>query len=234
MPQKPTTAAKAPGLSFVIVTLDNHLASAADRARHIAIDIGVEGLGQALATRLDAVFVSQAFSRLVIDCNRDPASSEAIPEDVDGTRVPGNIALSAAERAERIAEVHEAYHRAIAAEIGERTARGQPTVLIALHSFTPVLGGAARPWHVGVLHEGGDERFAFALLEALAQDPALIVGDNEPYHLDATDHSVPRHAFAAGLRYAEIEVRQDLITDAAGQQRWADILAAALERSLRG
>jgi predicted N-formylglutamate amidohydrolase len=206
----------------------------ADLSRHIAIDIGVAALGEALAARLDAVFLAQHYSRLVIDCNRDPASPGAVPERVDGTDVPGNIGLSAADRAARIDAIHAPYHTVIAAEIAARAASGQHTIVVALHSFTPVLAGAARPWDVGVLHEGGDETFSVRLLEALMCEPGLTVGDNAPYHMDETDYSVPRHAFPNGLGYAEIEVRQDLIADTAGQQHWAELLFAALGRCLEG
>ncbi len=205
-----------------------------DLARHIAIDIGVAGLGEALSERLDAVFVSQAYSRLVIDCNRDPASADAIPEISDGSRVPGNLALGAADREARIHAIHAPYHRRIAAEIAARTARGQDTVFVALHSFTPVMGGVRRRWDVGVLHEGGAEAFALRLLAALAREPGLTVGDNQPYHMDETDHSVPRHAFPAGLPYAEIEVRQDLIATPEGQRHWAELLFAALDHARNG
>jgi predicted N-formylglutamate amidohydrolase len=205
-----------------------------DLARHIAIDIGIAGLGEALSERLDAVFLAQAYSRLVIDCNRDPASADAMPEVSDGTTVPGNRALSSADREARIAAIHDPYQQRIAAEIAERAARGQETVLIALHSFTPVMSGVRRKWDVGVLHEGGDESFARRLLAALAREPGLTVGDNQPYHMDQTDHSVPRHAFPNHLRYAEIEIRQDLIADPAGQHHWAELLFAALDRAQHG
>jgi predicted N-formylglutamate amidohydrolase len=205
-----------------------------DLARHIAIDIGVAGLGEALSERLDAVFLAQVYSRLVIDCNRDPASADAMPEVSDGTTVPGNRALRPADREARIAEIHEPYQRRIADEIETRAARGQETVLVALHSFTPVLGGKKRPWDIGVLHDGGDESFARRLLAALAREPGLTVGDNQPYHMDETDHTVPRHAFPNRLRYAEIEIRQDLIADSAGQHHWAELLFAALDRAQHG
>ena len=199
-----------------------------DLARHIAWDIGIDELGKALAERLDAAFIAQRYSRLVIDCNRDPASPEAIPTDVDGTQVPGNSALIEAARRARIDSIHEPYHRAIAGEIAARLERGQETIFVALHSFTPALGGVRRPWDVGVLHGGGSAAFALRLLETLGRDHTLTVGNNEPYRLDATDHSVPRHAFTAALPYAEIEIRQDLLAKAAGPESWADLLATAL------
>ena len=199
-----------------------------ERARHIAVDIGIEGLGRSLAARLDAPFLFQRYSRLVVDCNRDPGSPEAIPMVSDGTVIPGNQGLGAAERACRIGAIQRPYQDRIAAEIAARGSR----VLIALHSFTPVLAGAVRPWHVGVLYGEGDTRFARALLGVLGEGQGRAVGDNAPYRMDATDYTIPRHAFAAGLPYAEIEVRQDLIADATGQEAWADILADALVSAL--
>jgi predicted N-formylglutamate amidohydrolase len=202
---------------------------AADRGRHIAVDRGVAALGTALACRLDAPFVHQCYSRLVIDCNRAPDSAEAMPEVADGTVVSGNSGLTAAARALRIAEVHAPYHAAISGRIA---AARRPPVFVALHSFTPVLAGRHRPWHVGVLHGGGAEAYALRLLAALRRQPDWVVGDNAPYRFDATDYSVPCHAFPAGLSYAEIEVRQDLLATAAGVAMVADLLAAGLVAAL--
>ncbi len=205
--------------------------AAADLARHIAFDIGVRGLGEALAARLGATFVHQRYSRLVIDCNRAPHAADAIPERSDGTDIPGNVALGLDERAARIAAIHLPYQAAIAAEIARRS---PPPTLVSLHSFTPVMTGRPRPWQIGILHDGGDARFARAMLDVLTARGDLVVGDNEPYRMDLIDYTVPLHAYPARLRYAEIEVRQDLIADAAGQQRWAaivgDTLLAAQER----
>ncbi|HEX7782416.1 MAG TPA: N-formylglutamate amidohydrolase [Sphingobium sp.] len=202
--------------------------SPADMARHIACDIGVLGLGEALARMLGAPFIHQIYSRLVIDCNRDPGSPDAIPGQSDGTIIPANTGLTPDEAAIRIAAIHRPYQEAIAQEIAGRKA----TVLVSLHSFTPVMNGFARPWQIGVLHGGGNERFAIAMLAMLQARGDLNVGDNEPYRMDGTDYTVPRHAFAAGLPYVEIEVRQDLIADAAGQQAWAAILAETLTATL--
>jgi predicted N-formylglutamate amidohydrolase len=200
-----------------------------DRERHIAWDIGVRGLGELLATTLNAPFLHQHYSRLVIDCNRDPASAEAIPEISDGSPVPGNASLTEEARTKRIAAIHEPYHQRIAAELDNRSRFNRPTILVALHSFTPLMAQIERPWHVGVLHSGGNTRFATALLKRLFAEPDLIVGDNEPYQMDDTDHTIPRHAFANSLRYVELEIRQDLIAKTAGQHEWNTRLSAALE-----
>ena len=108
-----------------------------DLERHIALDIGVAGLGRELSQRLGAPFVSQVYSRLVVDCNRDPGSAEAIPAISDGTEVAPNRDLAPAERAERIAAIHAPYHDAIGHLLDARAAAGLRSVLVALHSFTP-------------------------------------------------------------------------------------------------
>jgi predicted N-formylglutamate amidohydrolase len=204
----------------------------ADRTRHIAWDIGVRALGEALAPLLDAVFLYQPYSRLVIDCNRDPASPEAVPAASDGTPVPGNAGLDGAARAARVAEIHAPYQQAIATEIARRDARGQATLLVSLHSFTATLaGGRPRPWDIGILHDGHEEAFALRLLRVLEARGDLIAGDNEPYRMDATDYTVPRHAFPA-RPYVELEVAQRRLGDAASAGWWAGVLAAALTAAL--
>lgn len=203
--------------------------SAADRSRHIALDIGSDALGRSLARRLDARFVRQRYSRLVIDCNRAPERSDAIPAESDRTAIAGNAALRPGERASRVAAIHAPYHAAIAAELG----RDAATILVALHSFTPVWQGAPRPWHVGVLHGGGADHFARRVLTLLvAELGAERVGDNVPYRLDYTDYTVPRHAIAAGRPYVELEVRQDLLATPAGISTWSRRLARVLRQAL--
>ncbi len=206
--------------------------SEADRARHIAWDIGVGALGEALAARLDAVFVRQTFSRLVIDCNRDPQAADAVPEASDGTAIPGNAGLSEAARAARVAAIHAPYQQAITSEIARRAEEGLETILVSLHSFTAALAGqGARPWHIGVLHDGRNDGFARRLLAGLMGAPGLIVGDNEPYRMDATDHTVPRHAFPA-LAYVELEVAQWRLGTAAEIDGWSERLAPLLEKAV--
>ncbi|WP_207801743.1 N-formylglutamate amidohydrolase [Phenylobacterium hankyongense] len=207
--------------------------SAAAMDRHIAWDIGVEGLGLALAEALGACFLRQRFSRLVIDCNRAPDRPDAIPAVSDGTAIPGNAALTPAERLARRAEVFEPYHARIAQELDARAAHGLPTVVVALHSFTPVMDGFARPWRFGVLH-AEDSAFSRAVLAQLrAEAGAEVVGDNQPYRMDATDYTVPHHARPRGLDYLELEVRQDIIAGPEGQRQVADLLARLLPAALR-
>jgi predicted N-formylglutamate amidohydrolase len=212
--------------------LDDLGLPAAELTRHIGWDIGVAALGARLAETLDACFIAQRFSRLVIDCNRDPARPDAICKVSDGTRVPGNAHLSAADRQARIAAVFAPYHHRIEAEISARLARGHPTLLVALHSFTPEMDAARRPWRYGVLHLGASPFSAAVLARLRARLGPDLVGDNAPYRMDDTDYTVPRHAVARGLDYVELEVRQDLIAEPAGIQAAADLLVPTLSEAL--
>jgi predicted N-formylglutamate amidohydrolase len=202
--------------------------TAAELERHIAWDIGVARLGAHLARELGACFVAQRYSRLVIDCNRDPERADAVCEVSDGTSIPGNLRLSAAGRRQRVEQVFAPYQARIAEELDARAAAGLGTILVALHSFTPVMAGFARPWRYGVLHLGGSAACEAALAALRARvDPALV-GDNEPYTMDGTDFTIPHHALPRGLDYIELEVRQDLIGDEAGAAREAALVAEVL------
>jgi len=205
--------------------------------RHIAWDIGIAGVADTLSKQLDAHLMVQRYSRLVIDCNRPPHVASSIPRISDATTIPGNEGLSSAAAAIRRREIFDPYHRRIGEVIGERLRDRRSTVLIALHSFTPVYAGIARPWHIGTLYHR-DARLPPLLLKLLRAEPDLVVGDNEPYAVsDETDYTIPVHGEARGLINTGIEIRQDLISDQAGQQQWAERLARILgeiEPMLRG
>ncbi|NYF21173.1 putative N-formylglutamate amidohydrolase [Xanthomonas sp. JAI131] len=198
--------------------------------RHIGWDIGIAGVTADLAQVLDAFAIVQTYSRLVIDCNRPLSAPGSIAEVSDGTVVPGNQGLDAAARAARVSAIFTPYHARIAAELDRRRDAGLTTILIAMHSFTPAMAGESRPWHAGVLYQR-DARFAQALLAELRAEPGLVVGDNQPYSVsDATDYAIPVHAEARGLAHVELEIRQDLIADRAGQRQWAQRLLSMLNR----
>lgn len=200
-------------------------------ARHIAWDIGVTSVSRFLADALDATVVQQNYSRLVIDCNRPPGTEASIPEISERTPIPGNVALSAEWKAARVNEVFNPYHDRIDSEISRRRQAGKPTVLIAMHSFTPVFMECARPWHVGILYNR-DRRFADVLLALMKCEEGLVVGDNEPYSVsDLTDYTIPVHGEGRGLPHAEIEIRQDLIDDAGGQRAWGARFATWLQQA---
>ena len=196
--------------------------------RHIAWDIGIGAVGRELSRRLDAAVILQTYSRLVIDCNRDPNVPSSIPEISELTEIPGNRGLGEAARSARADAIFHPYHNAIASALDRRAAAGRTSALAALHSFTPVFKGVSRPWHVAVLFNR-DPRLAHALAELLRAEGGLIVGENEPYRVtDLTDYTVPVHGERRGLPHVEIEIRQDLITELAGQMEWAQRLARLL------
>mgnify|MGYP000859485843 FL=1 len=198
--------------------------------RHIGWDIGVAGLAEALATRLDAIAIAQTYSRLVIDCNRPLAAPDAIPSESDGTPIPGNQGISEDDRRARVDAIFAPYHQRIAQELDRRD-HADP-ILISLHSFTPVFQEHVRPWHVGVLYQR-DARLAHALRDALSGEHGLVVGDNEPYSVsDATDYAIPVYGERRGLLHVELEVRQDLVQHGEGQHVWAERLARLLEPSV--
>lgn len=201
--------------------------------RHIAWDIGALAVTRGLSTALDAPFIAQRYSRLVIDCNRDPATAGAIPEISDGTVIPGNQGLSDAARQARIDAVHAPYHAAIAAELDRRHDRRAPTVLVFVHSFTPRMAGSDRPWRFGVVREP-DSRFSRRVLERLQAIGGFEVGDNLPYAMDGVDYSAPTHAFARGFDYLELEMRQDTVADEVGQAATVDLLSGVLRQALGG
>jgi predicted N-formylglutamate amidohydrolase len=201
-----------------------------ERLRHIAWDIGALAVAQRLSERFDACLVAQGYSRLVIDCNRPLGTPQSIALTSERTRIVGNEGISAAEAQRRAEEIFTPYHATIVAELEARLARRQPTVLVSVHSFTPTYLDVARSWHTGVLYKR-DTRLAHLLLAELRARHELVVGDNEPYAVsDETDYAIPIHGEQRGIPHVGIEIRQDLITEADGQARWADILGAALEK----
>jgi len=196
--------------------------------RHIAWDIGIAGVTERLAQALDAVAVLQRYSRLVIDCNRDPSSPTSIPEISEHTPIPGNTGLSPEQRQARVDAVFRPYHARIAALLDARAAEHRRSVLVAMHSFTPVFKGESRCMQVGVLYHR-DAKLANIMLDLLRAEGDLAVGDNAPYAItDASDYAVPVHGEARGLPHVELEIRQDLIASADGQAAWAARLARLL------
>jgi predicted N-formylglutamate amidohydrolase len=206
----------------------------AERARHIGWDIGVYGVTTVLASALDAVYLFQPYSRLVIDCNRRPGSPGSIPAVSDGTRVSGNERLSTEQRRAREDAILRPYHHQIRRVLAERRAARLPAVLISMHSCTPRLRTAPvrRPWEISAIADR-DWRVGDALIALLEAETDLCVGRNQPYTVDAeNDYTVPLHAEANGLPYVEIGLRQDLIEDEAEQRQWARLLADVLPRAI--
>lgn len=196
-------------------------------SRHIAYDIGAGELTAALSARLDAPALLTRFSRLVIDANRGRDDPTLIMALSDGAVVTANHKLTPEAREARIQTYFDPYHAAIDDALDRAQARGLAPILVSIHSFTPVWRGRKRPWHCGVLWNR-DGRLALPLLAALRADGDLVVGDNEPYSGALEGDCMDRHGTMRGVPHALIEVRQDLIGDAAGIAQWAGRLGRAL------
>ncbi|WP_417436219.1 N-formylglutamate amidohydrolase [Hoeflea sp.] len=199
---------------------------------HIAWDIGAQSVAELLSERLDATLVSQRFSRLAYDCNRPPESPGAYPERSEIFDVPGNIGLSASDKARRADALYHPFHQAIDALIDERLAQGRSVVLVTVHSFTPVYFGKLRDGHLGILHDE-DRRLADAMLDAAVSARLELVRRNYPYGPeDGVTHTLKRHGLTRQIANVMLEIRNDLVSDEAGQRQWAGSIADLLERAL--
>lgn len=203
-------------------------ASATDLQTHFALDIGAGDVTRALSARLGLPAVLSNYSRLVVDCNRrldDPTAFALCFEEI---LVPGNQGLTHADRTVRADAIYWPYHREIRDRLTALEAQATAPALIAIHSFTPSFNGTQRPWNIGILWDT-DPRIPLPLLEALAREPGVVVGDNEPYSgKHPHDFTIDYHAEEAGLAHVSIEIRQDLIATGDGAAHWAGILAQAL------
>ena len=205
---------------------------ASEMARHIAWDLGAEATARQVAKQLGAPLVIQRYSRLVIDSNRPRHAPDLAPATSDGIGIPFNSAIGEAGLEARWQAIHAPFHRAVARLLEDRVAR--PTALVAVHSFTPRLrGGAARPWHVGLLARA-DMALAEAVAEALGHHaPEALVTFNEPYRIeDDSDYTIPVHGEARGLPHVLVEIRNDLICEPKGATRWGSLLAQSIAEAL--
>jgi predicted N-formylglutamate amidohydrolase len=201
---------------------------ASELQRHIAWDIGSLAVARRVAAALDAPLVAQNYSRLVIDCNRNPKVATSIPTVGESIEIPGNVGLSDEEIAARRSEIFDPYHNHVRALLDDRLAAGRPTILVSQHTMTNIFRGVRRAMHAAILYNR-DRRFAGLVLDMLRREPDLHIADNEPYFVsDETDYTIPRHGEARGLPHVEIEIRQDLVHDDAGQGDWARRIADAL------
>lgn len=197
----------------------------AELQRHIAWDIGAEQTARLLSRLIDAPLVLQRYSRLAYDCNRPPESPEAMPEISETTHIPGNKNLSPADRLARTHEIYRPFHAAIADVLDRRAAQGVKSVVVSIHSFTPLYMGKPRAVELGILHDR-DASLSSKLIKGFPNVDARL---NEPYGpKDGVLHSLNLHAVPRGLKHAMIEIRNDLISNERGQQEWAQRLSVPL------
>ena len=206
----------------------------ADMNRHIAYDLGAREVVRHLSDILDATALMSRFSRLVIDPNRAEDDPTILMKLYDGSIIPGNRYADAVEKQRRIELFHRPYHQAITDQIDSKIAQGQVPVLVSIHSFTPQLRGRSRrPWHLGVLWDS-DGRIPGPFMEYFAQDPDVVVGDNEPYSGQLQGDTMYQHGTSRNLPHVLIEIRHDLIETEETQFQWADRIAPALWTAMEG
>jgi predicted N-formylglutamate amidohydrolase len=193
--------------------------------RHIAWDIGAEKVARLLSRLIDAPLVLQRYSRLAYDCNRPPDSADAMPEISETTHIPGNRNLSPDEKLTRTREIYRPFHAAIADLLDRRAAEGTRSLVVTIHSFTPVYKGKPRAVELGILHDR-DTGLADKLITSF---PTVDARRNQPYGPDdGVLHTLNLHAAPRGLRHAMIEIRNDFLLDERGQVEWAERLSASL------
>ncbi len=196
---------------------------------HIAWDPGAMAVAERLSEALDATLIAQKISRLVYDCNRPPESGQAVRAESEVFHIPGNTGLSAAQYAERTDYIYKPFRQAVAEAVKTRP----HTVLVTIHSFTPVYNGTPRAVEVGILHDT-DRRLADAMLNAAVKDPKYNVQRNAPYGPeDGVTHTLQAHAVPHGHLNVMIELRNDLLTDAAGVETIATWLQSLLTSALK-
>ena len=186
--------------------------------KHIAWDIGAAGVCERMARRHSVPTFMAEISRLVVDLHREEDVDGVIPTQSDGILIPGNIG---ANREARLNQYYRPYHNALGAWLSA----AEPQLVLSIHSFTPSLESAPaeRPWEVALLFNEDDRaaRHAIRILRELGYN----VGENEPYSGRELNATMNRHAEAHGRPYCAIEIRNDLITNEAGQARWAETIA---------
>jgi predicted N-formylglutamate amidohydrolase len=204
------------------------------RFAHFIWDIGALELARALSGILDATLVHQPYSRMICDCNRRPDVDGFIPAHGEGIPVPANLSLHPAERTRRQAEIWEPFHDGIAGLLDQRLEAGRKTILVTIHSFTPVFDGEPRHWHAGVLHDR-DQELSPLLFDLLEARHGAVIGQNQPYSMSRdSDYTIPVHGEDRELPCTEIEVRNDLIAHPQGISSWASTLAETLRTACKG
>ena len=198
--------------------------------QHIAWDIGALDVAKGLAQGFSSILLHTCYSRLLVDVNRCPDTDSAMPAVSDEIAIPGNQDLTPEQRQERMARYFWPYHKAIEEQINERVSRLGQAVVIAIHSFTPAMrDGVQRPWHIGILWNEIDGRIAVPLMQKLRANAEVCVGENQPYHANTPDaYTMKTHAEDRGQPHVLIEIRQDLISNSSGVEKWSAILERAL------
>ena len=204
----------------------------AARVAHIAWDPGALGVSHELSRLLNAPLIHSNVSRLIINCNRHTSAPDLIPAIGELTVVPGNQDLSPEERERRIAMAHRPFHDAINRILDERERLGRTTILVSIHTFTPVYKGIQRHCQIGLISDR-DRRLADPVISLLKAQTSFHVGDNDPYApSDGVYYTLTVHGENRGLLPLMIEIRNDEVKTADAEKAWAKLLANVLSDAL--
>ncbi len=210
-------------------SLDNLGLDAQTANSHVAWDPGALSVAKHLSAMLDAVLIAATVSRLVYDCNRPPEAAGAMPAKSEIFPIAGNQNIPPEEKAARISEIYVPFTNAIQNVISARADAGRTTVIVTIHSFTPIYFGEKRKVELGVLHDQ-DATLADAML---AIPSTMEVHRNQPYGpQDGVTHTLKLHALPNGLLNVMIEIRNDLIATDADQKKVADELSGMITKAL--
>ena len=199
---------------------------------HIAWDPGALAVARRLSGAFDATLIFQNFSRLAYDCNRPPESPDAMPARSEVYEIPGNRNIDPVERQARIDEIYRPWQKQLRETISARKTAGRETVIVTIHTFTPIYKGAPRSVEIGILHDR-DARLADAMLARSGAGSRFVIRRNEPYGpKDGVTHTLVEHGLANGLLNVMIEIRNDLVKDEASQEVVAGFLAELIGESL--
>jgi len=198
--------------------------------RHIGYDIGARDVTRGLSAALQVPAVLSVYSRLLIDPNRGEDDPTLIRQLYDGTIIPGNYPITEKERAKRIELYYRPYHQAIASQLAVFESLGIVPAVLSIHTMTDQMNGVKRPWDTSILSDS-DRRFVDPLLEGLNEVPGIVVGDNEPYDGALGRDTMYQHCTSNGLPHALVEIRQDLLKNQTGIDRWVDLLAPIIEKA---
>lgn len=185
--------------------------SEAELQSHIAWDPGALAVAKLLSARLDAPLIAAKVSRLVYDCNRKSGVESAVMAESDGVTIPGNVGLSHDDIEARRNRYYQPFFEALSSCLACRVEQDRPSVIVTIHSFTPIYKGIKRELDLGILHDS-DARLADELLSVTAKEDGLVVYRNAPYSsLDDVTHTLVEHGIKAGRLNVMLEIRNNLI-----------------------
>ncbi|HBO1833552.1 TPA: N-formylglutamate amidohydrolase [Pseudomonas aeruginosa] len=196
---------------------------------HFCQDLQSRELTLSVAKKLGATAIVSNYSRLFLDYNRKKYDPGCIRIDMGGIPIPGNLNLSEDERDLRERIARHPVENAVAEWVEGEVSRAK--AIISIHSFSPLWDNKLRSCEVGVMWKH-DDRLPLRLINSIEQQDVFRVDDNEPYSFKENDwFTLDRHGISIGVPNAYIEVRNDLIQNAALLDRMSDVLAKAIART---